>query len=143
MATQTYQNHVRRVPGFLALGYVLLLTFIGACVNLYKSLDDHQRLYSSALIIVLTLCVFAAAYFARVFALKAQDRAIRSEENLRHFILTGKPFDSRLTLQQIIALRFAGDDELPALAKRAAEQGTPPAEIKKAVKYWRADFDRV
>ena len=78
-----------------------------------------------------------------VFALKAQDRAIRAEENLRHFILTGKPLDGRLEPLQIVALRFAADDEFPGLAARAAEQSMKPDDIKKAVKYWRADLRRV
>lgn len=143
METQNYQNHTQRVPGFLALGGVLLLTFVGALVNLYKSIGDHQRLYSAALVLVLVGCVFMTALFARVFALKAQDRAIRAEENLRHFMLTGKPLDSRLEPLQIVALRFAGDDEFPGLAARAAEQGMKPDDIKKAVKYWRPDLRRV
>ncbi len=143
MAQQNYQNHVRRVPGFLALGGVLFLTLVGAGVNLYQSLHDHQRLYSAALVLVLTACVFVTAFYARIFALKAQDRAIRAEESLRHFMLTGKALDSRLTMGQIIALRFAGDDEFRTLATRAAEHGTAPDDIKKAVKYWREDTHRV
>lgn len=143
MAVQNYSNHVRRVPGFLTLGAVLALTILGAAVNLYKSIGDHQRLYSASLVFVLSVCVFFVAGFARTFALKAQDRAIRAEEALRHFILTGKPLDPRITVQQVIALRFAGDDEFPALALRAAEQGLAPEDIKKSVQYWRPDFHRV
>jgi hypothetical protein len=143
METQNYQNHTQRVPGFLALGGVLALSFIGGCVNLYKSIGDHQRLYSSALVLVLTVCIFLVALYARSFALKAQDRAIRAEENLRHFMLTGKPLDSRLEPLQIVALRFASDDELAGLAARAAEQGMKPDDIKRAVKYWRPDLRRV
>ncbi|MBL8236295.1 MAG: hypothetical protein JNM66_02675 [Bryobacterales bacterium] len=143
MANQNYQNHTQRVPGFLALGFVLFLTIIGCGVNLYRSIADHQRLYSAALLLVVTTCVFAAAFYARIFALKAQDRAIRAEESLRHFILTGKPLDARLAPLQIVALRFASDDEFPALAARAAEQGLKPDEIKKQVKYWREDTYRV
>jgi len=142
METQNYQNHTQRVPGFLAVGFVLLLTFIGGGVNLYRSFGDHQRLYSAALVPVLTLCVFAIAIYARAFALKAQDRAIRAEERIRHYILTGKPLDSRLEPKQIIALRFASDDEFPALAVRAAEQNMLPDAIKRQVKYWRADSHR-
>ena len=143
MATQTYQNHTQRVPGFLAVGVLLLLIFIGGGVNLYRSIGDHQRLYSAALVLVLTACVFATAFYARSFALKAQDRAIRAEESIRHFILTGKPLDSRLQPMQIVALRFASDDEFPALAVRAAEQNMKPDDIKQLVKYWRADTHRV
>lgn len=142
MAPQSYQNHTRRVPGFLAVGFVLLLSLIGGGVNLYKSIGDHQRLYSAALVLVLTICVVAIGVYARTFALKAQDRAIRAEESIRHFILTGKPLDSRLEPLQIVALRFAGDDEFPALAARAAEHNMKPDDIKKQVKYWRPDTYR-
>jgi hypothetical protein len=83
------------------------------------------------------------SYFARSFALKAQDRAIRSEENLRYFAMTGKLLDSRLTVRQIIGLRFASDDEFVALAKRAAEENLSEDDIKKAVKNWKADTYRV
>jgi len=143
MELQNYQNHTQRVPAFLALALVIFLTFIGTGVNLYKSIGDHQRLYSAALLLVLTVSIFFVAAFARSFALKAQDRAIRAEESLRHFMLTGKPLDSRLSPLQIVALRFAADDEFPALAIRSAEQGLKPDDIKKQIKYWRPDTYRV
>jgi hypothetical protein len=143
MATQNYQNHRRLVPGFLVLLSVLLLTFIGACVNLYQSIGDHQRLYSASLIVVLTVCTFFAAAFGRVFALGAQDRAIRAEENLRHYILAGKLLDARLAPKQIVALRFAPDEEFVALARRAADENMAPDAIKRAVRNWRADIYRV
>lgn len=142
MPEQNLENHAQRVPGFLAVGFVIFLTFIGAGVNLYQSVGDHQRLYSAALILVLTVCLFLVAFFGRTFALKAQDRAIRAEENLRHFVLTGKLLDGRLQPLQIVALRFASDGEFVELARQAAEKGTAPLEIKKAIKHWRADFYR-
>ena len=143
MPEQEYKNHVRRVPGFLALGLVVVVTFIGAGVNLYESLGNHERLYSASLILVLTGCLFATAGYARSFALKAQDRAIRAEENLRHFVLTGKVLDARLGPGQIAALRFASDGEFVDLARRAAEQAMAPDDIKRAVRSWRADTHRV
>ncbi|HEX2683747.1 MAG TPA: DUF6526 family protein, partial [Ferruginibacter sp.] len=82
-------------------------------------------------------------WFSRSFALKAQDRAIRAEENFRHYLATGKPHDSRLSIAQIIALRFAGDDEFVELSKRAAEQNMAPKEIKMAIKNWKGDHHRV
>jgi hypothetical protein len=78
-----------------------------------------------------------------MFSLKAQDRAIRAEENFRHYILTGKPLDSRLTTRQIIGLRFASDEEFPALAVRAVEENLSEDEIKRLVKKWRPDYYRV
>jgi hypothetical protein len=144
MTSQSYKRHVQVVPGFhFFLFPVVLLTWIGAGVNLYHSLGDHQRLYSASLIFVLTFAVLTLMFFARIFALKAQDRAIRAEENLRHFVLTGKLLDPRIGIRQVIALRFAPDDEFPALAQRAAAEGLAPDAIKQAVRNWRADLYRV
>src|SRR5438552_1845608 len=140
MSTQSYATHRQFVPAFhRALLPIILLTFIGAGVNLYESWGDHVRLYSASLILVLSACLFVTAIMARLFALKAQDRAIRADENLRHYILTGKPLDSRLGVKQVVALRFASDAELPALAVRAAAESLPPDTIKRSVKEWRAD----
>jgi len=143
MEAQSYSNHRRTVPLFhMVLLPVLALTLIGSVVNLVQSFGDHQRIYSASLIVVLVLCAILTALFARIFALKAQDRAIRAEENLRHFALTGKLLDSRLSALQVVALRFAPDPEFVPLAKRAADEGLTPDAIKKSVKLWRADTYR-
>jgi uncharacterized membrane protein len=144
MPVQNYANHRQFVPMFHAVLFgILVLTLIGSVVNLYESWGDHQRLYSAALIVVLVVTSLMIAVFCRVFALKAQDRAIRAEENLRHFVLTGKLLDARLTIRQIVALRFASDPELPMLAQRAVEEYLAPDAVKRAVKQWRPDTDRV
>jgi hypothetical protein len=141
---QNFENHARFDPIYhRILSPLLLLTFIGACINLSKSLADHQRLYSASLILVISVCLFGATLYARIFALKAQDRAIRAEESLRHYVLTGKLLDPRLTVRQVVALRFASDGEFAALASRAAGESLPPKEIKQAIKNWRADEYRV
>jgi hypothetical protein len=137
---QEYSNHRRTVfPFHLVLLPLLLLTLVGSVVNLVRSLGDHERLYSAALIVVLAAAAIMTALFGRIFALKAQDRAIRAEENLRYFAATGKLLDPRLSLGQIIALRFASDAEFVPLAQAAAGSGMPPDEIKKAIKVWRPD----
>ena len=144
METQNYANHRQTVPMFhFVLFPLLVLTLIGSCVNLYDSWGDHNRLYSASLIVVLSFCVLMLMFLCRMFAVKAQDRAIRAEENLRHFAMTGKLLDARLTIRQVIALRFASDDEFVPLAKEAAERSMDADVIKKAVKQWRADTYRV
>lgn len=144
METQNYANHRQVVPAFhYVLFPLLVLTLIGAGVNLYESWGDPIRFYSASLIVVLTFCVLMLMFLCRMFAVKAQDRAIRAEENLRHFVLTGKLLDARLTIRQIIALRFASDDEFVPLAKEAAEKNLEADVIKKAVKKWRGDTYRV
>ena len=141
---QSYANHGRIVPmyHYVTLG-ILQLTFIGACVNLYLSWGDHNRFYSASLLVTLTFGTMLTALFARTFALRAQDRAIRAEEQLRHYVMTGKLLDPRLTMQQIIALRFASNEEFLALAQRAVDQNMAAKDIKQAVKMWRADTYRV
>ena len=143
-ASQTYATHAKFVPlyHYVLLG-LLVLTLIGSGVNLYKSLGDHQRLYSASLIFVLTFSTILTTLFARVFALKAQDRAIRAEEHLRHYVLTGKLLDARLTARQIVGLRFAADEEFVELARRAAAEGLSEKDIKQAVKRWKPDTYRV
>ncbi len=85
----------------------------------------------------------SACFFTRTFALKAQDRAIRAEENLRHFAMSGKLLDPKLDIRQIIGLRFASDEEFLELEKKAVEENLKEDEIKKAVKNWKADTYRV
>ncbi|MBI2815705.1 MAG: hypothetical protein HYX72_02075 [Acidobacteria bacterium] len=144
METQNYANHQRFVPAFHAILFgIIVLTLIGSLVNLYNSIGDHQRLYSASLIVAIMIALLILFFFCRIFALKAQDRAIRAEENLRHYVLTGKLLDPRLTVKQIVGLRFAPDEEFVALAQRAAEENLPPDQIKRAIKNWRADTYRV
>jgi hypothetical protein len=122
---------------------LLVLTLIGSIVNFCVSIGDHQRIYSASLIVVLDICVLLLFFFCRIFALKAQDRAIRAEENLRHFVLTGKPLDPGLTIRQIIGLRFASDEEFVELTQRAVREHLSEDAIKRAIKNWRPDTYRV
>jgi hypothetical protein len=142
MKRQNYKNHAQLVPGFHFATYLAILALlIGSFVNLFNS--SHDNLYSASLICLISLILASFAFYIRSFALKAQDRAIRAEENFRYFLLTNRPMDSRLTLSQVIALRFASDEELPALAQKAAEEKLPPKQIKQEIKNWRGDYNRV
>ncbi len=144
MEAQNFANHRRNVPIFhFVLLPIILLTLIGSFVNLYQSWGDHQRQYSASLIVVIMVCLALVSVIARLFSLKAQDRAIRAEENLRHYVMTGKLLDPKLTVRQIIGLRFASDQEFVELAGRAVEENLTEAANKKTVKNWRADTYRV
>jgi len=144
MDTQNYANHRQYVPAFhYVVVPVLFLTLIGSVVNLVQSVGDHQRVYSASLITVLAAMSLLMAFLARIFALRAQDRAIRAEESLRHFALTGKLPDPRLSVRQIVALRFAGDAEMVVLTQKAADGNMKPDAIKQAIQKWRADTYRV
>ena len=142
MSEQNRGNHARYIIlwHFIISG-AMLAVLIGSIINLVNSAPDN--IYSASLLLAISVILFFLWFYARSFALRAQDRAIRAEENFRHFILTGKPLDSRLRLGQIIALRFASDAEMPTLAKRTVEENLTSKEIKHAIQRWRADYHRV
>ena len=144
MAVQNLRNHRRYVPGFHFLTATLcVVVFIASIFNLIHNWYDPDNHLSAAIIFFITIILSLFFWFIRSFALKAQDRAIRAEESLRHYLLTGKPIDARLRIGQIIALRFASDEELVTLSKRAVEESLRAEDIKKAIRNWKEDNYRV
>jgi len=140
--SQDYRSHKRLVPAFHFLLFgLILLVLIGAGINFFT--HGEGEFLQASLIFLISIILIFLFFFTRIFALKAQNRAIRAEENFRHFVLTGKPLDNRLTIGQIIALRFAPDEELTALAARAASENMSPDAIKRDIKNWKGDFHRV
>jgi hypothetical protein len=119
----------------------VLIGLIGSIINYSNSAPENA--YSASLLMLVFFILLILGWLVRGYALKAQDRAIKAEENLRHFILTGKPLDSRLRTGQIVALRFASDDEFPALASKAAEENMSGKSIKQSIQHWRADNNRI
>jgi cbb3-type cytochrome oxidase subunit 3 len=144
MAVQNLSNHRRYVPGFHILTATLcVVVFIASIFNLVHNWYDPDNHLSAAIIFFITIILCLFFWYIRSFALRAQDRAIRAEESLRHFLLTGKPVDPRLRLGQIIALRFASDEELAELTKRAVDESLRADDIKKAIRNWKEDKHRV
>ena len=144
MKEQNFKNHAKLVPLFHGLTAALIMTgFIGAIVNCFRAYHNGGGRLTAGLLFLLFIIVILFFWFIRSFALGAQDRAILAEENLRHFSITGKLFDSRLTMKQVIALRFANNDEFIALADRAVKENLKPNEIKQAIQYWKADYNRI
>jgi Family of unknown function (DUF6526) len=147
MAEQNYANHAKYVPGFhfLTLG-ILTINLIWSLFRLFWGLPGtpfFDRLLNVAVAVALGLL----AWYIRIFPLKAQDRVIRLEERLRLERLLPadlKPRIGDLRASQLIALRFASDEELPELARAVlAGEATSPDEIKKRVRTWRADHFRM
>jgi heme exporter protein D len=139
---QNYKNHTRLSWTYHGLTLLAILALlVGSVVNLVHSTESNK--YSASLLVLASLILFSLYAHTRVFALRAQDRAIRAEENLRHLALTGKMLDQRLKLGQVVALRFASDEEFPSLAQKAAEGNLSNKEIKKQITHWREDRHRV
>lgn len=142
MNEQNYKNHARYIILWhLLTGIAVIAVIIFSIINLVNSAKEN--LYSALLLVAVGLILASIFWYCRQFALRAQERAIRAEENFRHYILTGKPFDHRIRMGQIIALRFASDEEFPSLTEKVISEGLKRHEIKKAIKNWRADHHRV
>lgn len=142
MKEQNYKNHRQVVYSYYLLtGVPIIVLIVIAARKVFQNNNPNHDLWIIALLIGWILLTML--FRSRGFSLKAQDRAIRAEESLRYFILTGKAVDARLTLKQVIALRFASDAEVVQLAKKAVEQNMKPDAIKREIKSWRPDLHRV
>ena len=142
MKEQNFNNHAQMVPGFHYLTFGGIIALLGGSIN-YLLKASAENKYLAALLVLASIIFILVAWFTRTFALKAQDRAIRAEENLRHYVLTGKLLPSSLRVGQIVALRFAPDAEFPALAEKAATNNLSGKEIKQSIQNWKADFYRL
>ena len=139
---QNYKSHTRFLPPFhFFVIPVLLINFLNEIRHVYLEPSRH-----TAWVLVVALALLTLGFLSRIQALTVQDRVIRLEERLRLAILLDKPLRARmgeLSESQLVALRFASDAELPALAASALANKLSNTEIKKAVGQWRPDYWRV
>lgn len=140
MDNQNFKNHSRLVPGFhLLFGASSVAALVIAIILIIHKGVSNETVF----FLLVGLSLVLLFWYTRQFATGNQDRIIRMEENFRSHRLTGKMQDSGLTKGQIIALRFAGDDEYAALSERAIKENMSQKEIKQAIKNWRADHHRI
>ena len=143
MAEQTYANHARWVPAFhFFVAPVLLLNVIHAVVRLARRGISWEGIVS----LLVALALFIFIFYARLFALRVQDRVIRMEERQRMRELLPEDLQDRIlefSPGQLVALRFASDSELPALARKVLDEKIKEQKaIKLMIKNWRADYLR-
>ena len=143
MTKQNSRNHVRFVPlyHFFTLP-VLIINFVWSLFRL-KTLGFS---FAGIFGVILALALFLGILFGRLFALAVQDRLIRMEERLRYERVLREELRWRadeLTPSQFISLRFASDEELPALMQKVLDEKlTDRKAIKQLVKNWRPDYLR-
>ena len=142
---QNLKNHARFDPPFhFFIGIVLLINVINSFVQAFHIWRNHPVMAIWQVLFAIALFMLAAK--ARSYPLAAQDRVIRLEEKLRFAALL--PADDlartdKLTIQQIVALRFVSDDELPSVVHRTLTENLTPKQIKQTIKDWRPDYTRV
>jgi hypothetical protein len=140
--TQSFANHTRFDPPFHF--FLLPLGLLAIILSVIRII--HRPTIASTLLLILAFGFVMIAFKTRGYSLKVQDRVIRLEERLRLAMLmpeAGRARIGELTESQLIALRFASDDELPGLAMRALNEGLTGKQIKKSIESWRGDYFRV
>ena len=148
-APQSYAHHTRWDPLFhfflLPVFIVgLLMTLIHFFAHMMHS--DFRDNFHAFLLILLAAALFIAVTKIRTYALRVQDRVIRLEERLRLQALAPPEWHAqinRITEDQLIALRFASDEELVELAQQAIAENLSRKQIKERIKNWRPDHWRV
>jgi len=140
MAEQSFKNHAHR-PMLTTIAWIfaiLALTF-----EIQTSFFGRER--RGWAVLMLTLSVIMLGWISRAYTVRLQDRIILLEMKVRAAELLPAGQDAqmaKLTKQQIIALRFASDEELGALLDRAVRENMAPKDIKAAIKTWRPDLYR-
>jgi hypothetical protein len=142
---QNLKNHARLYPPFhFFVLPMLLLNFIFSVYVTIRDWPEHWALHLWW--IAMSIVFFVMAGLSRGAALTVQDRIIRLEERLRlHALLPAeeRPHINELSIKQLIALRFASDEELPALVRKTLTQNLEPKAIKESIVNWRGDYHRV
>ena len=141
---QNNKNHMRFNPlhHFLLIPLTMLL-FVWSIIKLVNAQEDIS---TAIYFLIFSFALLISSFILRFYATKNQDRTIRLEMRLRYFQITGKSFqkkEQQLSLSQIIALRFASDDELIELIERSIDEKLPAKEIKNSIKTWTPDHMRV
>jgi hypothetical protein len=138
-APQSYANHVRRPPRMWSAALVLSLV---ATVLLITSAIRTPSIDSMALAL-LGVAVLFGITVTRLVATRLQDRVIRAEMLIRLGAIGRAADMRRLSMRQVVALRFASDAELPGLVDRTITENLTADAIKRAVTDWQADLIRV
>lgn len=142
---QTYKNHARYDPfwHFFLMPFSFLNLLFAIATTVYHW-PSHRVLFSWFVLVSFAFVV--AVVKTRTNPLRTQDRIIRLEERLRFHALLPPDLLARshsLSTQQIVALRFAPDDELPELVRRALDENLSAKQIKQTINRWRPDYLRV
>jgi hypothetical protein len=141
---QNYRNHRRVDPRYhFVLIPISLIVLAGTVVAVINSVNSGETIWLSVLSLMMSIILILAATLIRTYPLRMQDRIIRAEQQLRHYILDGQLLDPSLTLKQIVGLRFASDAEFPELCKKAVKEKLTGDQIKRMIKEWNGDNNRI
>ena len=142
MKTQSFSNHVRKHPfyHYFMLRFTLLLIVV-AGLNMFMDFN-----LQTLLILLVSVFLHLLAFLSRDYAKKNQDRIIRLELRLRYWQLTGRNFEqieNKFQRSQLLALRFASDEEFLAFLENSGVRNASAQDIKQQIRVWVPDTMRV
>ena len=144
MKPQSYKNHIRFYTPHHFIYYPILTAFLTA--SIYFCFTKPEKLVWIFISVVFVFLFCLAFMLRQHYALVLQNRIIRLEIRYNYFIVTGKRFEEieyQFNDSQMFALRFASDDELVLLVEKSIKEKLSSDEIKKAIKNWKPDYERV
>ena len=144
MKPQSYKNHIRFYTPHHFIYYPILITFLTA--SIYFCFTKPEKLVWIFISVVFVFLFCLAFMLRQHYALVLQNRIIRLEIRYNYFLVTGKRFEEieyQFNDSQLFALRFASDDELVSLVEKSIKEKLSGDEIKKAIKNWKPDNERV
>jgi hypothetical protein len=139
---QTYANHRKVIPVYHLVVFAILL------LNIYWTGKNvlHEGSMDTIVPLLVALALLVMFFALRTFPIVVQDRVIRLEVRLRLADLLPddlKPRIRELSSRQLVALRFAGDGEMPALVRKVLDQKIENGEaIKRLIQDWQPDYMR-
>lgn len=149
MPTHPTQNKPMYYPlhHFVLLPAALVLFLYSIRRYLAVAGDDSEisRLWFTVMLVA-GVGLGALVMLRQHYALTLQDRLIRLEVRQRYFEITGqslRPLEDQLQLKQLLALRFAGDDELPGLVQAAIREKLSSKDIQARIQEFHFDHMRV
>lgn len=137
---QSYASHAHHpIPTYLASAFWLIAAVAFAGTR-FAGWQAQDVAFGSLL-----LAVLVTISIGRSYTVKLQDRIILLEMKVRCAEVLAAGADAklaRLRPKQVVALRFASDEELGALLDRAVAEDLSPQVIKQAIRAWRPDYNR-
>lgn len=144
MKAHSYKDHIRQYPSHHFVYYPIIMALFSFSIYFIFTTEDFLI---QAFISVIFVLLFCLAFMLRQhYAFTLQNRIVRLELRQRYFSITGKrleDFEHQLNDDQLFALRFAPDNELLALIKKAMNENLSGTAIKKAINHWKGDYERV
>jgi len=146
MPVQDYKHHVRYYTVHHFIFYPVVIGAASVCAYCAAFTGNQHRLIWTAITGTLLIITWLSFMLRQHYALNNQNRIVRLEMRFRYYVLTQKrfePIEAVLSFGQVASLRFASDEELPALVQRAVAENLSPDDIKKSIREWLPDHMRV